>query len=197
MSSKVLFKLSTKNLFLFLILFIFSYEQQCIFGKNCPVNQGMCVSDICVCNEGYHTLLDKSTPANLHIYCNYKKISQYTPIVTEIFLPSFGHFIVGNYWLGLLKLSLIITYVLSSYYLYEKVDLPTLFKKLFEKIGISTFLEDTKVPKCRKKQYDTGKKFVIKQIFHVSSTLISLMYFVDLFFYKFGVYTDGNGIPFV
>ena len=60
MSSKVLFKLSTKNLLVFLLLFIFSYEQQCISGKNCPVNQGMCVSNKCVCNEGYHTLLDKS-----------------------------------------------------------------------------------------------------------------------------------------
>ena len=195
MSSKVLFKLSTKNLLVFLLLFIFSYEQQCIFGKNCPVNQGMCVSNICVCNEGYHTLLDESTPVNLHIYCNYKKISQYTPIVTEIFLPSFGHFIVGNYWLGLLKLSLIITYVLSSYYLYEKVDLPALFKQLFEKIGISIFL-GIPIGGLRSRQ-DIRRPLFVKQIFLVSGVLISLMYFVDLFFYKFGVYTDGNGVPFV
>ena len=121
MSSKVLFKLSIKNLLVFLLLFIFSYEQQCILGKNCPVNQGICVSNICVCNEGYHTLLDKSTPANLHIYCNYKKISQYIPIITEIFLPSLGHFLVGNYWLGILKLSLILTYLLSSYCFFRKV----------------------------------------------------------------------------
>ena len=196
MPSKALFKLFTKNLFLFLLLFIFSYEQQCILGKNCPVNQGMCVSDICVCNEGYYTLLDKSTPANLLIYCNYKKISQYTPIVTEIFLPSLGHFIVGNYWLGILKISLILAYLLSSYYLYKKVSLPSLFKKLFEKIGISTFLEESNVTRQRTRQ-DTQRKLFVKKIFHVSSTLISLMYFADLFFYKFGVYTDGNGVPFV
>ena len=195
MPSKALFKLFTKNLFLFLLLFIFSYEQQCIFGKNCPVYQGMCVSDICVCNEGYHTLLDKSTPANLIIFCNYKKISQYTPIVTEIFLPSLGHFIVGNYWLGILKISLILAYLLSSYYLYKKVSLPSLFIALFEKIGITIFL-GIPVGRLRTRR-DLERKKLAKIIFKVSSTLISLMYFVDLFFYKFGVYTDGNGVPFV
>ena len=191
MSTKVLFKLYTKNLLVFLLLFIFSYEQQCISGKNCPVKQGICVSNICVCNEGYHTLLDKSTPSNLHIYCNYKKISQYTPIVMEIFLPSLGHLIVGNYWLGILKLSLIIAYVLSSYYLYGKMKLPYILIRLLEKIGI-VFI-NTKFD-C--KPNNTKSIYVIK-IFRISSTLISLMYFVDLFFYKFGVYTDGNGVPFV
>ena len=150
----------------------------------------MCVSNKCVCNEGYHTLLDKSTPANLHIYCNYKKISQYTPIVTEIFLPSLGHFIVGNYWLGIFKLSLILAYLLSSYYLYGKVVLPPLFRTLISQIGFHNEI------RTRCIRYTPKIRRIIK-IFIISSTLASLMYFVDLFFYKFGIYTDGNGVPFV
>ncbi len=193
MSSKVLFKLSIKNLLVFLLLFIFSYEQQCILGKNCPVNQGMCVSNICVCNEGYHTLLDKSTPADLHIYCNYKKISQYIPIVTEIFLPSLGHFLVGNYWLGILKLSLILTYLLSSYCFFRKVIFPPpLIIQLLVRIGFPIDYRHIRLGSRPDVPINLFKK-----IFQVSDILISLMYFVDLFFYKFGVYTDGNGVPFV
>ena len=151
----------------------------------------MCVSNKCVCNEGYHTLLDKSTPANLHIYCNYKKISQYTPIVTEIFLPSFGHFIVGNYWLGIFKLSLILAYVLSSYYLYGKLVLPPLFTTLISEMG---FHIEYRLG-CRQDTYQEIQR--IRIIIDISSILASLMYFVDLIFYKFGIYTDGNGVPFV
>ena len=125
----------------------------------------------------------KSTPANLHIYCNQE-------IVTEIFLPSLGHFIVGNYWLGIFRLSLILTYLLSSYILYKKVVLPPLFTKLIRYIGF--YIEDRM--RCRR---ETQIILCIWKIFSISSTLASLMYFVDLIFYKFGIYTDGNGVPFV
>jgi hypothetical protein len=74
------------------------------------------------------------------IFCNYKKISQYTPIILEIFLPSFGHFAVGKYWMGLLKLSLLATFLVSSYLLYDDIKMPSLMSALLEKIGIENFL---------------------------------------------------------
>jgi hypothetical protein len=193
MHSQLFFKFSINKFLFYLSLFILSHEQQCILGKNCPVNQGLCVTDICVCSEGYQTMLDKSIPIDQQIFCNYKKISQYTPIVTEIFLPSLGHFIVGNYWLGLIKIALLLAYVISSYSLYKKVTIPILLKILLNKIGLSVFLG---VPLLRSRQRD-NKIIILKKIFHISGTLFSLMYFVDLFFYKFGIYTDGNGVPFI
>ena len=37
----------------------------------------------------------------------------------------------------------------------------------------------------------------IKTIFELSSLIFSIMYFADLFFFKFKIYTDGYGIPFI
>ena len=194
MYSQLFFKLSFKKIIIYLSLIILTYEQQCIFEKNCPVNQGLCVSDMCVCSEGYYTLLAENTPIDQQIFCNYKKISQYTPIILEIFLPSLGHFLVGNYWLGIIKLSLLLAYIISSYLLYGKVSMPHLLKVLIEKIGIGIFLG---IPeKVRDRPLKTKEK-ILKTIYCISSTFFSLMFFVDLFCYKFGVYTDGNGVPFV
>lgn len=36
----------------------------------------------------------------------------------------------------------------------------------------------------------------VKIIFELSGTFLSLLYFMDLFLYKFNVYTDGNGVSF-
>ena len=137
---KSLKRLSLIKFLLYLSLIFLSYEQQCVLGQNCPYNQGVCVSNICACNKGYHTLLDSSLPPEQQIYCNYKKISQYTPLILEIFLPSFGHFAVGKYWMGLLKLSLLLTFLASSYFLYDEIKVPTLMSALFEKFGIESFL---------------------------------------------------------
>ena len=128
------------NLLIFLFLLISTNEQQCILGENCPFNQGICVSDVCNCYPGYHTLIDESAPVGQQISCNYKKFSQYTPIILELFMPSIGHFYVGNYWLGLIKLTLLITFIGSSYYLYNKFKLPELFTALLEKIGFGGVL---------------------------------------------------------
>ena len=37
----------------------------------------------------------------------------------------------------------------------------------------------------------------VKIIFELTGILASLMYFMDLFLYKFKVYTDGNGVSFI
>ena len=241
------------NILLYLILLVFSNGQQCILGNNCPYNQGICVADSCNCYKGYYTLLDSSLPVDQQIYCNYKQISQYTPIIIEIILPGFGHLYVGKYWMALIKISLLLTFLFSSYYLYHEFRFPELFTDLFEKIGFSGIIsvekkdedgenkegeeekkeeeeednngkhilrggrnqdkakyvvkkqyredEDTKEEKLIQKEEDENKeqkcnKFM-KIIFELSGILISLLYFMDLFLYKFGVYNDGNDVPFV
>ena len=186
----MLFKSSLKKLLIFLSLFILSYEQQCISGKNCPIKQGKCNADICECNKGYETLVIESTPTDQQIYCNYKQISLYTPLIMEFFLPSIGHFKVGKYYLGLFKLFLIITYCILTYKLKHKLEFPEIFLKLFAKLGIINIVK----PDLRGEDTRT---LILKFFQEVTGIVASLMYFNDLFCYFFGVYTDGNGIPFV
>ena len=307
----MLLKLLSKSfnsikILIYISLFIYTQEQlqqpQCVLGKNCPFNQGICVSNFCKCNEGFETLIDETLPADQQIYCNYEQISQYTPIILEIFLPSMGHFVVGNHWLGLIKFSLLLSFLLSSFSLYDELKVPPLMSYLFDKLGISSILgieedekeddkkdddnneddnddkkgerlrgrKDTKKEKeddndyplvIEKEKDDENKnnneddnndnekpkyKFVqqvhdddeeeedeeknekeeelikkkkkknkklnekekkekkmekehvfIKFIFDLSGIFGSLMYFMDLFLYKFKIYNDGNGIAFV
>ena len=56
------------------IISIFSsiFSQQCIFGKNCPFNQGICLGDTCECLDGYKTLYNPKLTVDQQIYCNYK-----------------------------------------------------------------------------------------------------------------------------
>ena len=190
MHSQMQFKNSLKKMLICLTLFILSYEQQCISGKNCPIKQGKCIADICECNKGYDTLLVESTPTDQQIYCNYKQISQYTPLITEFFLPSIGHFIVGHYYLGLIKLSLIIAYCISTYMLYHELKFPDLFLYLFNKLGIINII----IPGLRGQDTRTQ---ILRIVHNFTGVVGTLMYFNDLFCYYFGVYTDGNGIPFV
>ena len=277
------------KIFLFLSIFLFSYGQapQCILGKNCPINQGTCAApNYCKCNEGYETLIDETLMPGQQIYCNYEQMSQYTPIILEIFLPSMGHFVVGNYIVGIIKFLIIISYILSSFSLYDEFRFPPLMKYLYDKLEIESLLKierkededegkgddekgeekaddnnqenkplrarNTKDRKVSSEENDVEKenddddeddgckigyqaydeeeetpeqeeeliskddkknekedarkkrdakkekehKF-IKFIFDVTGIVGSLLYFMDLFLYKFKIYTDGNGIAFV
>ena len=52
----------------------------------------------------------------------------------------YGHFYVGKYWLSLIKISLIIISLSSSFYLYSNFKFPELFDSLFEKIAFGGIL---------------------------------------------------------
>ena len=210
---------------LIISVFIFSFQQQCIQGQNCPFNQGICVLDTCECTENYHTLIDETLLPNQQIYCNYKKYSQYFPIILEMILPSSGHFLVGKYWMCALKLSLLIIFISSSYYLYNSIKCPEIFMSLFKTIGLSTFIggeeedneddndegdEDGDRPVSNRPHRqrllsedisnisdEEKDNIIIKFLFEISGIFFSLLYFLDLFFYKFKVYKDGNDVPFV
>ena len=127
-------------------LLIYSLQQQlqCTLGQNCPLNQGMCVGDFCQCLDGFFSLLDPKLLPGQQIYCNYEQINVYRPLIMEIFLPSLGHFYVGKYWLGLIKLILLITYFYCSYQIYGYFGVPRFIITMMKKFGISlkNFLPD-------------------------------------------------------
>ena len=294
-------------------LFNLSFEQ-CVLGGNCPINQGECLNNACNCLSGFYTLLDPKLPPEQQTYCNYEQINVYAPVIFELFLPSFGHFYTGKYFLGIAKLILLFTYLTSSYYLYSKLKMPIYIRYIMEKFGpailgliglklaeeeeeenkeeegatladvikkkfkagntkkninleeglnrgetsqmtqVHDKLEgDDKIEEKEKeeKKYDiveqiydednkptkndkddddnksdkekplldkdekdqddseTGSKDSrskddtevdnppIKALFELSSLIFSIMYFADLFFFKFKIYTDGYGIPFI
>ena len=120
-------------------LLIYSIQQQltCTLGQNCPLNQGMCVGDFCQCLDGFYSLLNPALLPEQQIYCNYEQINVYKPLILEIFLPSIGHFYVGKYWLGLIKLILLITYITCSYLIYGYFGVPRFIITIMRKLGIS------------------------------------------------------------
>ena len=120
-------------------LLIYSLQQQlqCTLGQNCPLNQGMCVGDFCQCLDGFYSLLDPNLLPYQQIYCNYEQINVYKPLIMEIFLPSLGHFYVGKYWIGLIKLILLITYFTCSYLIYGYFGVPRFITTIMKRLGIS------------------------------------------------------------
>ena len=126
------------KIILILSLFTFSLQQyQCVLGKNCPLNQGMCIGDFCKCLDGFYSLLDPNLFADQQIYCNYEQINVYIPLLLEMFLPSIGHFYAGKYWIGSLKLLLLIMHVSTSLILFGYIGVPKFVIFIIEKFGIS------------------------------------------------------------
>ena len=184
---------STIIIILFSLFIKLSYEQQqCIMGQNCPLNKGTCNVNTCTCLEGYYTLLDQSTPADQQIYCNYEQTSHYMPMVLEMFLPSIGHFTVGKYWIGLIKLFLLLGYVISHYILFEKFEIPDALKYILTKIRITALLG---IPLDVSVQSEKSN-IILVIMDQVCGILFSLMYIADVFLYFFKCYNDGNGVPF-
>ena len=118
--------MSKHTIFILLSLFILTNNQECIFGQNCPYNQGFCVDTKCECIEGYYTFMQKDLPLESQTFCNYEQTSLYLPLFLEFFLPSLGHLYVGKYWFALLKFVLGATSFLTGYYLTGKIEIPNL-----------------------------------------------------------------------
>ena len=164
-------------------------QPMCIAGQNCPIGKGTCIVNECKCNEGFYTLYDQTLPqGQQQMFCNYVQKSLYQPLILELFLPGVGHISVGHYYLGILKILLLVTYFSLTYYLYGKFELPKLFLYLFKKFGFSVLL-----PRGGSSTLDK----ILDMVRELSGFILTLMYFADLFLYKMEVYTDGYGVPFV
>ena len=46
------------KLLIILPLLSLAFSQECIIGKNCPYNQGICIGTQCECLDGYRTVYD-------------------------------------------------------------------------------------------------------------------------------------------
>ena len=79
----------------------------CIQGDNCPVNQGYCLNDQCICINNYWTH-NKPTQTSPMIYCNYKRTSTLMCFIAEFFLPPFGNYLAGYFGYATLKLPITI-----------------------------------------------------------------------------------------
>lgn len=166
--------------FIIIAILIFSLFnvslEQCVLGGNCPLNQGECVNNACNCLSGFYTLLDPKLPPEQQTYCNYEQINVYAPLILELFLPSFGHFYTGKYYLGIVKLILLFTYLTSSYYLFDKLKMPIYIRYIMEKFGPALLsLIGLKIAEDEgeeKKEEDEGAfASIIKQKFKAGNTV--------------------------
>ena len=182
------------KILLFLSLLLLSYQQlqvqqeqeQCIYGQNCPYGQGTCIDNFfCKCNEGYYSFKDKTLPPGQpQTYCNYEQISHYQPAILECVL--LGHFSVGHYWLGTIKVLLLVTFLSITYYRFGEFQLPKLFHLLLELFGHKVIL-----PQGGSTMFEK----ILDLIRELTGDIWALMYFADLFLYQFNLYKDGNGVP--
>ena len=196
--------MSKYKIILFVILFSLVIDQQCVFGQNCPYNKGFCVDTKCECIEGFWSLMDKSLPPEQQIFCNYEQINLYIPLFLEFLFPSLGHFYVGKYFFGIIKLLLGVMGCAAGAYLYGSVQLPNFVivlknqfisdQNLFERQD----LKDLRTPNktiTLNDDISLGKK-VIVVIFNIGFYPFWIFWAADLYFYFFKVYKDGNGVPF-
>ena len=178
------------KLLVFLSLFSFILPQQCILGTNCPLNQGVCVGSKCECLEGYLTFYDKTKPINQQVFCNYQQIDHYHPLILEVFLPGFGHFYVGKYFFGAIKLLLAIGFISTSIYLYGKVRVAGFINKIWAIIinNITDILTS--------KDGITLEQ-VAQSIFNITFHPFWIFWVIDLYMYFTKSYRDGNGMPLI
>ena len=179
------------KLYLILTIFPFILAQQCEPSSNCPYNQGICVGNTCECLAGYMNLFNNDTPISKRIYCNYKQINHFIPLILEFFLPGIGHFYVGKYWFGIIKLILAMICFYSFYYIFRSMRFPG-FIYTFKAIITYTIYDGMYFSKATVYPID-----IYQKIFNITFYPLGLFWLFDIFMYFFKVYNDGNGMPLI
>ncbi len=171
-----------KKLFLLIIFFYLFYlisSQNCNPRTNCRRRNGRCINDICECNYGFATFLKPNSKEI--IYCNYEQIDNWVPFILEIFLPSTGHFYVGNFILGFSKFGLLlipfITLSIGLCFIIPISEAPLDLNENLHKQSIFLYIP-----------------ILIGNIFYF---IIASLYIIDPLCYLFGFYKDGNGVPLI
>ena len=98
-------------IFIILLLNIDSIKTICVPGDNCPIGQGVCINSECVCDYRYQTLYSNETN---QIYCNYRLINRYIPLILEFIFPSVGLLYMGRKIHGLFKLFCVFIMALNN-----------------------------------------------------------------------------------
>ena len=202
--------------FIFVNTFIFSnllyyIKCICIQGMNCPNDKGKCVNGICECINNYFTIIDNNSQINSNNrFCEYAKINRIYPLILELFFPSLGHFYVGKYYMGFIKLALLIIPIICfayGYYTYKytKEENNSNYinneENLLSERG-NVEIQPTGAESELHKANKVEKKVSYKTYFPIVVAFIcSLVFFpwhiIDLILYFIGYYYDGNGVPLV
>ena len=98
-------------IFIIFLLNIESIKTICVPGENCPIGQGVCINSECVCEYRYQTLHTNETN---QIYCNYRLINRYFPLILEFIAPSVGLLYMGRINHGFFKLFCVFIIVLRN-----------------------------------------------------------------------------------
>ena len=182
------------KIYLIISLFSLAISQQCIAGTNCPFNQGICVGGACQCLDGFKTFYDKSLTQEQQIFCNYKQINHFIPLVLE-FIPGIGlgHFYIGRYWLGIIKLCLAITFVSCSVYLYKECKIPSYFEAFIITLFNKIIPEEIHSPRIDIITPENIAQF----LFNISFHPFWIFWLFDIYMFFTKSYNDGNGIPLI
>ena len=177
------------KIFIIIPLFSFILSQECIMGKNCPFNQGLCNGGKCECFDGYRTYFDPKLALTEQIYCNYKQRHHLIALVLEAFIPSTGHFYTAHYYLGLIKLLLLLSAVGSSLYLYHEIRMPSYIETL-KKAILNNILEGI----FKSPRGGISLKEIAQGLFNITFHPFWIFYAVDVYMYYTKTYYDGYGI---
>lgn len=133
-----------KDTIKFLILFYLLeiYFNKCIPGGNCPIDHGQCINDICKCYHEYWSICPEESPILCPLYCTYRKFHRSLPFVLEFFLPSSGHFYIGKYIHGSIKVFLMICLI---FYIFEKCIFNNKEKKKKDEFNLNNYKNNENV----------------------------------------------------
>ena len=182
-----------KDFFIKIFIFILSFysiNSICIQGENCPINQGFCKIDKCICVKNFWTLTNQDQTIPI-IYCNYQRYNRYYLLIFEFFIPTSGHFISGKYYWAFFKLIFIIIPILSCiigfafYYLTRENDQHADYNEQNDNLHVAN----------REQKNVELSTYLPVVITFISLSFLAVIHIIDIICYLFAFYSDGNGVP--
>ena len=164
--------------FIIYLIFIFSSLNLilsiCIPNQNCPNTHGLCKNNECICYNEFYSL-NFQIYKNDTIFCEYRKMSRFGPLILEFFLPTIGHLYAGKMNLFIAKVIII------------------LFPVICYCCGLTNIGQN---PDGTQRNI-SNITWIFLIIFIVSIVILPFFHICDLVCYAFGIYYDGNGVPFI
>ena len=157
--------------FSFFVNFVYT---ACVQGQNCPNGRGKCINNKCICYNSFYSLNYEIYKDDI-IFCEYRKMSRFGPLILEFFLPSIGHLYAGKMRFFITKLIII------------------LFPLLCYCCGLTNIGQN---PDGTQRDI-SNITWIFLIIFIISIVILPFFHICDLICYSFGLYYDGNGVPFI
>ena len=165
-------KLITYLLFLYRLSVV---KLACLVNKNCLPENGKCINNTCICFDEFFSLENMLNKNNTKIFCEYRKMSRFGPLILEFFLPTLGHLYAGKMNLFIAKLFFI----------------------FFPLIGYFCGLTDNQPnPDGTSKALSTCN-WILLILLIICGIILPFFHIIDLICYSFGIYKDGKGVPFI